>query len=101
MAEIITYNDPLTGNPNQCFCQMKFEDGMKILISQSKGGIKIIKLLFGFIPKKILYKAHFTEQEKHDKFMQTQIESMLLLDHYVETIKNIKSSKELINFINN
>jgi len=100
MAKIITYNSPLTGKPNQCFCHMKFDDGLRILISQSREGIKIFKLFFGFMPRKILYQAGFFEIQKHDKFMQTQINSPLALDHYVETIKQIKNSKDFYNFIN-
>ena len=100
MAKIITYNSPLTGKPNQCFCQMKFDDGLRILVSQSRKGIKIFKLLFGLIPRKVLYQASFFEIQKHDKFMQTQIDSQLALDHYVETIKAIKTSKQFFDFIN-
>lgn len=99
MAEIITYNNPLTGNPNQCFCQMKFDDGLRILISQSREGLKIFKLLFGFYPIKILFQASFYEYDKHDKFMKTQTDSRLALDHYVETIKTIKTSKQFYAFL--
>jgi hypothetical protein len=100
MAKIITYNSPLTGNPNQCFCQFKFEDGVKILISQSNKGIKIFKLLFGLIPTKILYNASFLEHEKHKKFLDCHTDSPLLLDSYVETIKPLKTSKQLFELIN-
>lgn len=101
MAKIITYNSPLTGSVDQCFCQMKFDDGLKILISQSKEGIKIIKLLLGFIPSKILFQANFLEHEKHKRFLACETESLLLLDSYVESIKPIKTSKQFFELINN
>ena len=99
MAEIITYNNPNTGNPNQCFCQMKFEDGLRILISQSREGIKIFKLSFGVIPRKILFQAGFFEIQKHEKFIQNQSKRSLLLDYYVDTIKQIKNSKQFYRFL--
>jgi len=99
MAEIITYNNPLTGNPNQCFCQMKFDDDLRILISQSNEGIKIYELLSGSIPTKILFQAGFSERDKHKKFINVNVESTLLLDYYVETIKPMKNSKQFYDFI--
>lgn len=95
MAEIITYNNPLEGNPNQCFCQMRFDDGLRILISQSREGIKIIKLLFGFIPIKKLFEASFGEILKHEKIIGEEYSSPLLMDCYVNVFKEIKSSKQL------
>ncbi len=101
MAKIITYNSPLTGKPNQCFCQMKFDDGLKILISQSSEGIKIFKLLIGSIPTKILFEASLSERDKHKKFLECETDSPLLLDSYVETIKQIKTSNQLFDLLNN
>ena len=99
MAKIITYNNPLTGNPNQCFCQMKFDDGLRILISQSREGIKIYKLIIGSIPSQILYKANFSEMEKHKKFMNVDVDSQILLDSYVATIKPMSNSKDFYDFV--
>ncbi|GIK60431.1 MAG: hypothetical protein HND39_12070 [Ignavibacteriota bacterium] len=100
MAEIIKYNNLSSGNPNQCFCQMKFDDGLKILVSQSKDGIKIFKLFIGFVPIKTLFQASFLEREKHKKFMDVNIDSSLLLDSYVETIKPILTSNKFYEFLN-
>ena len=94
MAEIITYNNPLEGNPNQCFCQLKFDDGEKILISQSNNGIKIIKLLFSFIPIKTLFEAGFSEIAKHEKIIGNEYSHPLLMDCYVEKIKPINNYKQ-------
>lgn len=99
MAEIITYNSPLEGNQNQCFCQMKFDDGLRILISQSHEGIKIIKLLFGFIPIKTLFTANFEDILKHEKIIGEEYSSPLLLDCYVNVFKEIKYSKQLYSLL--
>lgn len=101
MAKIITYNSPLSGNPNQCYCQMKFDDGLRILISQSSEGIKIFKLIIGTIPTKILFQANLSERDKHQKFLATETDSTLLLDSYIETIKPIKTSKQFYDLIKN
>lgn len=101
MAKIITYNNPTTGKPNQCYCQMKFDDGLKILISQSNEGIKIYKLFIGSIPTKILFQANFSERDKHKIFLEAKTDSSLLLDSYVETIKPLKTSKHFFDLINN
>ena len=101
MAKIITYNSPLTGDPEKCFCQMKFDDGLRILISQSNEGIKIFKLSIGFIPTKILFQASFSELDKHKKFMEVETDSPLLLDSYVATIKPLKTSKEFFELLDN
>lgn len=102
MATIITYNTPECGDPNRCFCQMKFDDNYRILISQSRDGLKIFRLLFGFIPITILFKANYYDDvKKHNKFISSNVESKYLLDHYVETIGKIRLSKEFLSFINN
>ncbi|GIK21428.1 MAG: hypothetical protein BroJett005_08420 [Ignavibacteriota bacterium] len=101
MAKIITYKSPLTGNSNQCFCQMKFDDGLKILISQSREGIKIFRLFIGSIPTKTLFQANFSERDKHKIFLEAKTDSSLLLDSYVETIKSLKTSKQFFDLINN
>lgn len=46
MSKIVTYSNKPTGK----YCQIKLDDGNRILISISKTGIKVYKLLFGFIP---------------------------------------------------
>jgi hypothetical protein len=48
-ATVVTY----AKNSRQCFCQLKFENSERVLISISgppNAGVKIIKLLFGVIP---------------------------------------------------
>lgn len=80
---------------------MKFDDGLKILISQSNKGIKIFKLFIGSIPSKILFQAKFSERNKHKKFLEAETDSSLLLDSYVETIKPLRTSKDFFDLINN
>jgi hypothetical protein len=99
MAKIITYNSPLTGNPNQCFCQMKFNDGVRILISQTKDGVNITKLLFGIIPYKKIHQADFFEIANQNKFYLPNHSSPLALDHYVEIIKRMENFEDLIEYL--
>lgn len=87
MATIIAYNNPLEGKSNQCFCQLRFEDGVRILISQSREGIKIFRLFLGFLPIKRLFEAGFTEIAKHEKIIGSEYSKPLLMDCYVEKIK--------------
>ena len=78
---------------------MKFDDGLRILISQSGEGIKIFKLLIGSIPTEILFQASFSERDKHKKFLEVETDGALLLDSYVETIKPMRNSKQFFEFI--
>ena len=53
MGEVVTY----ANNSQQCYCQIKFESGERVLISISgppNAGVKIMKLLFGIIPTQIV-----------------------------------------------
>jgi hypothetical protein len=55
MGKVITY----AKNSKQCFCQIKFESGERILISIAgppNAGVKIIKLVFfGIIPTQTVW----------------------------------------------
>ena len=54
MAKVVTY----ANNGRQCFCQIKFESGERILISIAgppNAGVKIMKLLLGFIPTQTVW----------------------------------------------
>ncbi len=47
MAEIITYKPG-------AFCQIRFPNGERALISCAQTGIKVVKLLFGILPTKTI-----------------------------------------------
>ena len=54
MAKVVTY----ANNGRQCFCQIKFESGERILVSIAgppNAGVKIMKLLLGFIPTQTVW----------------------------------------------
>ncbi len=56
MGEVVTY----ANNGSQCFCQIKFESGERVLISVSgppNAGVKIMKLLFGIIPTQTVWEC--------------------------------------------
>ena len=78
---------------------MKFDDGIRILISQSREGIKIVKLLFGFIPTKTIYSAGFLEIRKHEKIIGAEYSNPLLMDCYVEKFKPLNNFKDLLEII--
>ncbi len=49
LAQVVTY----ANNSSQCFCQLKFESGERVLISISgppNAGVKVMRLLLGIIP---------------------------------------------------
>ncbi len=100
MAKIITYNNPLTGDPDKCFCQMRFDDGARILISQSQQGIKIFSLFIGVIPRNILWHADYFNTFKHDLFLNGIETKVLLMDMYIERIRPMHLSSELLTHIN-
>jgi len=78
---------------------MKFDYGVRIIISQSSEGIKVFKLLFGSIPIKTLFKASFGDMLKHEKIIGNEYSSPLLLDCYVKVFKQIKTSNQLYRFL--
>ena len=56
MAKVVTY----ANNSSQCFCQIKFESGDRVLISIAgppNAGVKIMKLLFGIIPTETIWEC--------------------------------------------
>jgi len=56
MASVVTY----ANNSTQCFCQLKFESGERILISIAgppNAGVKIMKLLLGLIPTETVWEC--------------------------------------------
>jgi len=56
MASVVTY----ANNSTQCFCQIKFDSGERVLVSISgppNAGVKIIKLLLGIIPRETIWEC--------------------------------------------
>ena len=56
MGKVVAY----ANNSRQCFCQIKFETGERVLISIAgppNAGVKVIKLLFGIIPTQTVWEC--------------------------------------------
>lgn len=56
MAQVVTY----ANNSSQCFCQLKFESGERVLISFAgppSAGVKVMKLLLGVIPTETVWEC--------------------------------------------
>lgn len=68
MGSIVTY----ANNSRQCFCQIKFESGERVLISISgppNAGVKIMKLLLGFIPTRTVWECTATMAGDFDSYV--------------------------------
>jgi hypothetical protein len=56
MAQVVTY----ANNSSQCFCQLKFESGERLLISIAgppRAGVKVMKLLLGMVPTETVWEC--------------------------------------------
>src|SRR6266480_1316781 len=56
MGKVVTY----ANNNRQCFCQIKFDSGERVLISitgRPNAGVKIMKLRFGIIPTQTVWEC--------------------------------------------
>ena len=56
MGKVVNY----ANNSRQCFCQIAFESGERVLISIAgppNAGVKIMKLLFGTIPTQTVWEC--------------------------------------------
>lgn len=99
MAKIIAYNNPIDGRPNQCFCQIRFETGERILISQTKYELKILKLFLGMIPTKVL--LNYSLGESID-IIQNELESEAVypftMDYFKDKILPMASINEMLTF---
>lgn len=68
MGKIITYKN----SPSGKFCQIKYEDGNRILISLAQTGIRISKLKWaGLVPSKIIFDISTTDMVS-DKYKATR-----------------------------
>lgn len=68
MAKVVTY----ANNASQCFCQIKFESGERVLISIAgppNAGVKIMKLLLGLIPTETVWECSASLAGGFDKYI--------------------------------
>jgi hypothetical protein len=68
MAKVVTY----ANNSSQCFCQIKFESGERVLISIAgppNAGVKVMKLLLGLIPTETVWECSAALAGGFDKYI--------------------------------
>ncbi|MFA6532916.1 MAG: hypothetical protein WCT22_02870 [Patescibacteria group bacterium] len=59
-ANIVTYRN----DKGYCYCQIIFQSKEKILISIGSNQVKVFKLLFGFLPTRIIFTDKIHTKEK-------------------------------------
>ena len=68
MGKVVTY----ANNNRQCFCQIKFESGERVLISISgppKAAVQIMRLLLGVIPVQMVWECSAAKAGGFDKYV--------------------------------
>ncbi|MGC1135806.1 MAG: hypothetical protein WA941_23480 [Nitrososphaeraceae archaeon] len=101
MSEVITYKN----TKYQCFCQIKFDSGERILVSIAtlpKPSIKIVKLFFGFIPLQTVWEYNPTMAGGYNAYVENLMkmfppdpnESVEPLDVIRDTLLPCKSIDE-------
>lgn len=102
MSKIVTYSN----SPRGKYCQIKFDDGNRILISIAQSGIKIFKLRFmGAIPAGTVFEIStddlFSEKYKvaREKLTKVSLEPDFL-DVFRDLLLPLKSLKEVRDTLN-
>ena len=90
MGEVITY----ANNDHMCFCQIKLQNGERILISIASAptpSIKIVKLgLLGLLPKQTIWEYNPTMAGGYDAYVRKT--AKMFLPIFSEDGKNTKSN---------
>jgi hypothetical protein len=87
MAKIVTY----ANNSRQCFCQIKFESGERVLISiagSPNAGVKIIRLLLGFIPTQTIWECSALMAGGFDSYVHKLHVMFPELKHPLDSIRD-------------
>lgn len=84
MGEVVTYANDF----KQKFCQVKFSDGNRILISIARDGIKILKMrFFGAIPANLIFNLKAEELEpgnnKHSSALERLAKKTKKMTHMI------------------
>jgi len=69
MAKVVTY----ANNSSQCFCQIKFESGERVLISIAgppSAGVKVIKLFLGIVPTDTVWECSAASAGGFDAYVR-------------------------------
>lgn len=102
MAKVVTY----ANNASQCFCQIKFDSGERILISIAgppSASVKIIKLVLGLIPAETVWECSATMVGSFDSYAHKLQLMFPELKHPLDSIrdrmlacKSISEARELL-----
>ena len=87
MGKVVTY----ANNSRQCFCQIKFESGDRVLISIAgppNAGVKIIKLLFGIIPTQTVWECSAAKAGGFDSYVHKLHRMFPELKHPLDSIRD-------------
>lgn len=72
MSEIVTYRN----TKNECYCQIKFDSGERILISIAtlpKPSTKIYRLFLGFIPIQAIWEYNPTMAGGYNAYVENMM----------------------------
>jgi len=73
MSEVVTYKN----TKYQCFCQIKFDSGERVLISIAslpKPSVKILRLFFGFVPIQTIWEYNPTMAGEYYAYVRNMME---------------------------
>jgi hypothetical protein len=87
MGKVVTY----ANNSRQCFCQIKFESGERVLISIAgppNAGVKIMKLLFGIIPTQTVWECSAAMSGGFDSYVHKLHVMFPELKHPLDSIRD-------------
>jgi len=87
MGKVVTY----ANNSRQCFCQIKFESGERVLISIAgppNAGIKIIKMLFGIFPTQTVWECSAAMAGGFDSYVHKLHLMFPELKHPLDSIRD-------------
>lgn len=89
MENIVTYRNDAKG----VFCQIKLQNGERLFISCTQNGVKMYKLLFGYIPIWVVYSGDLEDALK--LFSSPEHWGQSILDLMVKKFVNFKSISEV------
>jgi len=78
-------------NARQCFCQIKFESGERVLISIAgppSAGVKIMKLLLGLIPTETVWECSAATVGSFDRYVHKLQLMFSELKHPLDSIRD-------------
>jgi hypothetical protein len=87
MGSVVNY----ANNSRQCFCQIKFESGERVLISMAgppNAGVKIMKLLLGVIPTETVWECTAAKTGDFDSYVHKLHVMFPELKHPLDSIRD-------------